>query len=77
MGDRKSESGSGMTSEYNNLYGSGRLKARKYKTYGLDYPYKWRSGEVCVEDGETVTRMINSGNAALFVVSATDRWERV
>lgn len=61
MGDRQGES-SKLTSGYSNLWGAGRFKMRKWDAAGLDAPTEWKTGYTCVEQGETVTVTVNSGN---------------
>lgn len=50
-----------MTSGFNNLWGAGRFKMRKLDHYGLDAPWGWATGTVCVEDRDTVVIPINYG----------------
>lgn len=61
QGDRQLGTSSTMLAGYNNLWGAGRLKMRKGDPAGMDSPYLWKVGQVCVEDGEEVVIPINSG----------------
>ncbi|WP_437338349.1 S8 family serine peptidase [Sorangium sp. So ce394] len=61
MGDRQGESGK-ITHGYDHLWGAGRLKMRRLDAAGMDSPYGWQAGRVCIDDGEVYTLPINSGN---------------
>jgi len=70
MGDRQQNSSTKMTSYFNNLYGSGVLKARQFDTFGLDNPYSWSTNSTCIDHNETHTITINSGNTISSDVEA-------
>jgi hypothetical protein len=62
MGDRKAESGSPLTTGFSNLYGAGRMRMRRFDDSGMDYPWGFALGSVCVDDGQTVIIPLNDGN---------------
>jgi hypothetical protein len=51
MGDRTAESGSRLLEGYDNLWGAGKLRLREFDNAGLDAPWGWGDGSVCVSDG--------------------------
>jgi hypothetical protein len=53
MGDRQGESGL-LTSKFSNLWGAGRMRMRKLDPAGMDSPYGFGLGSVCVNDGQHV-----------------------
>lgn len=61
MGNRRNQFGSSLVSGYDNLLGAGHLRARRFDADGLDGPYGWATGSVCVGQGETVTVDIAGG----------------
>lgn len=61
MGDRQGASGK-LTSQFDNLYGAGRMMMRMFTNSGIDAPGAWASNFVCVGQDEVVTIPINSGN---------------
>lgn len=64
MGDRQAEAaGSVHISQFNELYGAGRLQMRLPDDSGMDAPSQWGFGYTCVDDGQTVTLTINGGAA--------------
>jgi len=62
MGDRQGQSGSKLWSGYDNLWGAGRLKMRKFDDDGLDAQYQWTCGTTCVNNHEYVYINLNDGN---------------
>jgi hypothetical protein len=62
MGDREGEGGE-LSSGFDNLWGAGRFKMRKFDSEGMDSPYQWKTGRVCVGQGEAVTIAVNDGSA--------------
>ena len=62
MGDRMGPSNSNTT-RFDQRWGAGRMKMRKWDTDGLDNPAYWSTGSVCVGHGETITLSINNGSS--------------
>lgn len=60
LGDRFSDTGK-LFAGYDNLYGAGRLKARRADNSGMDAPWAWYTGAVCVGHQESVDVVINGG----------------
>ncbi|MBN2797911.1 MAG: hypothetical protein JXX28_02075 [Deltaproteobacteria bacterium] len=60
MGDRSTAGPDRRERGDDNLTGAGRLRGRRFDATGLDGPYYWGTGRVCVEDGETVSGTIGS-----------------
>ena len=52
MGDRYNGSGY-QTAQFDNLWGAGRLRLRRFDM--MDAPARWETGNVCVDDGTSVT----------------------
>jgi len=76
MGDRLDESGSKMDEGFDGLWGAGKLRMRKWGIVGMDAPYKWGTGSVCVDGGsytyiDIATTAIHSD---VDVVKATSWW---
>jgi len=53
MGDRQGESGY-LTSGFDNLWGAGRMRMRKFDPAGMDSPYGYAIGSTCVGNGQNV-----------------------
>ena len=64
MGDRQMEGGiPGLSRQnvgFDGLWGAGKLRLRLFDSLGLDGPFTWSSGSVCVADGTNV--YIDMGN---------------
>ena len=54
MGDRQKQDGSRATSGFDNVWGAGRLRARQFWQQGMDSPWRYLTGSVCVGQGEKV-----------------------
>jgi hypothetical protein len=63
MGDRLTQSGSKALYGYDNLYGAGRLRARRYDSGGMDAPWRYSNGWVCIDNKESYVLTINNGAA--------------
>jgi hypothetical protein len=63
MGDRQGQSGSYLTSKFDERWGAGRLQLRKFDSSGLDRPDGWDTGYTCIDDEETAVFSINRGSA--------------
>lgn len=70
MGDMTESSSTGQPdSSYDNLWGAGRFKMRRFDTYGLDAyeattpKYGFGSFETCIDDGESYEFYLNNGLA--------------
>ena len=63
MGDRQGQSGSYLTSKFDEPWGAGRLQMRKFDSSGLDRPDGWDTGYTCIDDEETAVFSINRGSA--------------
>jgi hypothetical protein len=77
MGDRKAETGSALTAGFSNLYGAGRMRMRRLDDVGMDAPWGFALGSVCVDDGQTITIPLNGGStlpAAVDRVKAVAYW---
>lgn len=74
MGDRRPESGTALTAGFSNVYGAGRMRMRRLDNTGMDAPWGFAFGSVCVDDGETVVLPLNGGNA---LPAAVDRIKAV
>ena len=62
MGDRFSDyNGAYLTSQFDSLYGAGRMKMRRWDTVGLDAPSGYRLGSTCVDNGKTYTIHLADG----------------
>ncbi len=63
MGDRKSQKSatSKKLSRFDNRYGAGRLRARKFDKKGMDKPWGFKFGHRCVGRNEEVTIKIKNG----------------
>jgi hypothetical protein len=73
MGDRTGQT-SKHTFLFDNLYGAGRLKARRFDAAGMDAPARWATGNVCVHRDEVISIPVNGGNP---LASAVDTFEVV
>ena len=62
MTDRQGESGR-LTEEFDPLWGGGRVKFRKFDTEGMDSPWRFRNGMLCVDHDEEVVLPIKDGYA--------------
>jgi hypothetical protein len=62
MGDRKQETGSALETGFSNLYGAGRLRMRRWDEEGLDGPWGFQIGSVCVDHGQALIIPLNGGN---------------
>ncbi len=55
MGDRQTQdSGRRANSGFDNVWGAGRLRARQFWQEGMDAPWKYLTGSVCVGQGEKI-----------------------
>ena len=63
MGDGYDQTDNYMDYGYDNLYGAGRLRARKWDISGMDHPWEWATGWTCVGHGKVKTIPINGGYA--------------
>lgn len=63
MGDRTTDTATRATAGFDNLYGAGRLRARRFDAAGMDAPWGFANGSVCIDDGEVYTIDINKGAA--------------
>jgi hypothetical protein len=63
MGDRQSLAGSLKTSRFDNVWGAGRLRLRKLSADGMDTPWQFQRGDVCLGNGESLSINLQSGNA--------------
>jgi hypothetical protein len=63
MGDRTTDTASRATAGFDNLYGAGRLRARRFDAAGMDAPWGFSNGYVCIDDGAVYTIDINNGAA--------------
>lgn len=61
MGDRAKEGGGKMVRAFNNLWGAGRFKMRRFDDEGLDGPWGWGSYNTCIDNGETYTFVLGDG----------------
>ncbi len=61
MGDRETESGTKASSGYDSVWGAGRMKMRKWDTYGLDEPFEYFDSLACISDGVDYIFWINQG----------------
>ena len=61
MGDRQTQSSSKALSGHDNLYGAGRLRMRRLDSAGMDAPWRWSTGSVCIDHGEVYTMPIENG----------------
>jgi hypothetical protein len=62
MGDRTAEDGTSLTTGYDHLHGAGKLRIRRFDDTGMDAPWGFELGSVCVDDGQTITIQLNGGN---------------
>ncbi|MEQ1565037.1 MAG: hypothetical protein ABMA64_05320 [Myxococcota bacterium] len=77
MGDRTQQVGGYLSSGFDNVGGSGKLRLRMYGSGGVDNPAGYASGAVCVGAGQTVYQSINNGAAlpaAVDYVKAVAWW---
>ena len=68
MGDRNTEQGGPATEGFDELWGNGRFRMRKFDDPGMDQPWAWGSGLAWVYDGQTATVPLNYGNPADWAV---------
>ena len=61
MGDRQDEDGNKLSSRYDDVVGAGHLRARRFDSTGLDGPWGWSTGSVCVGNGEMITVDVSGG----------------
>lgn len=61
MGDRTTEGGFN-TSGFSNLWGAGRLQARKFDDAGMDAPWERATDYVCIDDGQNYYVYLNGGS---------------
>jgi hypothetical protein len=63
MGDRAYSPSTGQPdSDFDNLWGGGRLKMRRWDAYGLDSPWGWGSLSTCIDDGEVYYKYLYNSN---------------
>jgi len=70
MGDRQSQTGSRRTNRFDNIWGAGRLRLRKFSHDGMDTPWQFQRGDVCLGNGESFTVNLQSGNPMPTAVDA-------
>lgn len=63
MGNRQTQTSSKALYGYDNLYGAGALRARRYDSAGMDAPWRYSNGWVCISDKESYVIGINDGLA--------------
>jgi hypothetical protein len=63
MGNRQTQSSSKSLYGYDNLYGAGALRARRYDSAGMDAPWRYSNGWVCISDKESYVLSINDSLA--------------
>jgi len=68
MGDRQGAAAK-LNTEFDNLFGAGRLKMRMATPAGLDAPASWKTGSACVGSGAVFTIPVNSGVALSATVN--------
>ncbi len=77
MGDRSKEGGGTQSNKFNNLYGAGRMRMRRLDDTGMDNPWGFEMGSVCIDNGEWYHLDINGGNALssdVDVIKAVAWW---
>jgi hypothetical protein len=52
MGDRQAQTGGKLTSQFDSLWGAGRLRTRWLSKFGLDAPWYWYHGFACISQNE-------------------------
>ena len=76
QGDRQGQGGLSL-SYFDNLWGAGRLRMRKFDTTGMDSPFYWETNHTCISNGEVFTITFNGGSAlstAVNDVKAVINW---
>lgn len=65
MGDREQENPAlgPLLRRFDHLWGAGRMKMRKYDAAGMDTPWGFGTGFVCIDHDETYVFTLNDGNA--------------
>lgn len=67
MGDGRMEDGStaGATTVYDDLYGAGRLRMRRFHDAGMDAPWRARWLQVNIEDSDTIDWLVNPNSGGV------------
>jgi len=75
MGDRRSQTGSLMTSRYDHRTGAGNIRMRFLGAAGMELPWEAHHLELCVGEGEVITIPLSSGlPVAADSIRATAWW---
>ena len=75
MGDRTTQTGTLATSGYDNLWGAGKLRLRRFDGVGLDDPGLWGDASLCIASGQATNISIYTQMpAGVDVIKATMWW---
>ncbi|MEZ4322586.1 MAG: hypothetical protein R3F61_34280 [Myxococcota bacterium] len=77
MGDRQSangDPGTRMISNFHPRWGAGKLRLRQFDSTGMEAPYGYSSGSVCVGRDETVRIAMTTTNSNVDVMRAVTWW---